>query len=85
MARPLFIANDVLRWARHIFDYAIKRHLVQYNPVAAFDFPNTGGKEVAQERTLLWDELVWLFEIMQNSLHRLGHVQPTSPRGYTTA
>lgn len=61
------IANDVLRWARRIFDYAIKRHLVQNNPVAAFDLADAGGKEVARERALSRVELVRLFEAMRNA------------------
>ena len=39
------IANDVLRWVRRMFDYAIKRHLVRFNPTAAFDLADAGGKE----------------------------------------
>ena len=61
------IANDVLRWTRRIFDYAIKRHLVKNNPVAAFDLADAGGKEVARERALSQDELVRLFEAMRNA------------------
>ena len=61
------IANDVLRWTRRIFDYAIKRHLVQQNPVAAFDLADAGGKEVARERALSRDELIRLFEAMRTA------------------
>lgn len=46
------IANDVLRWVRRMFDYAIKRHLVRFNPAAPFDLADAGGKEQARERAL---------------------------------
>ncbi|MDR3416083.1 MAG: Arm DNA-binding domain-containing protein [Nevskia sp.] len=39
------VANDVLRWTRRIFDYAVKRHMVVYNPASAFDLSDAGGKE----------------------------------------
>lgn len=59
------IANDVLRWVRRMFDYAIKRHLVRFNPAAAFDLADAGGKELARERALSRDELVTLFEAIR--------------------
>jgi integrase len=59
------IANDVLRWTRRIFDFGIKRHMIQYNPAAAFDLSDAGGKEDARERALNRDELVKLFEAMR--------------------
>ena len=31
------VANDVLRWTKRIFDFAIKRHVVETNPASAFD------------------------------------------------
>lgn len=61
------VANDVLRWMRRIFDFAVKRHLVQYNPVSAFDTSDAGGQEEARERTLARDELVMLFAAMRNA------------------
>jgi len=61
------IANDVLRWVRRMFDYAIKRHLVRFNPAAAFDLADAGGKELARERALSRDELVTLFEAMRQA------------------
>lgn len=59
------VANDVLRWARRIFDYAVKRHWIEYNPAAAFGVADAGGKELARERALSSDELVSLFEAMR--------------------
>ena len=61
------MANDVLRWTKRIFDYAIKRHIVQYNPASAFDLSDAGGKETARERALTHEELVILFEAMRNT------------------
>ncbi len=61
------VANDVLRWTRRIFNHAVKRHLIQYNPAAAFDLSDAGGKEDARERALSRDELVKLFEAMRNA------------------
>ena len=54
------VANDVLRWTKRIFDYAIKRHIVQFNPASAFNLSDAGGQEVARDRALSRDELVVL-------------------------
>lgn len=59
------IANDVLRWTRRIFGYAVKRHMVTYNPASAFNVADAGGKEDARDRTLSRDELAKLFEAMR--------------------
>ncbi|MDD1610522.1 MAG: tyrosine-type recombinase/integrase [Methylococcaceae bacterium] len=61
------VANDILRWTKRIFDYAIKRHLVEHNPAAAFNRADAGGKGVARERVLSKAELVSLFEAMRNT------------------
>lgn len=61
------IANDVLRWVRRMFDYAIKRHMVPYNPAAAFDLHDAGGKEQPRDRSLSRDELVLLFDAMRKA------------------
>lgn len=37
------VANDVLRWVRRIFDYAVKRHMILNNPAAAFDLGDAGA------------------------------------------
>ncbi len=58
-------ANDVLRWARRMFDYAVKRHMVEYNPASAFTLGDAGGKEEARDRWLNRDELIRLFEAMR--------------------
>ena len=61
------VANDVLRWTQRIFDFAVKRHLVQYNPASAFDISDAGGQEEARERALTRDELVQLFAAMRKA------------------
>jgi integrase len=61
------VANDVLRWTRRMFDYAIKRHMIQFNPASAFDLSDAGGQEKARERALSRDELVTLFEAMRKT------------------
>ncbi|MDP3334499.1 MAG: tyrosine-type recombinase/integrase [Methylococcaceae bacterium] len=61
------MANDVLRWTKRIFDYAIKRHIVQYNPASAFDLSDAGGKETARARALSREDMVILFEAMRNT------------------
>ncbi len=58
------VSNDVLRILKHMFDYAIKRHIVQYNPAAAFDINDAGGKENSRERSLNKEEITALFEAM---------------------
>lgn len=61
------IANDALRWTRRMFDFAIKRHMIQYNPAGAFDLSDAGGREEARERALSREELVLLFEAMRTA------------------
>jgi integrase len=61
------VANDVLRWTRRMFDFAVKRHLVQYNPAAAFTLADAGGQEEARTRWLTREELARLFEAMRTA------------------
>lgn len=61
------IANDVLRWTRRIFDYAIKRHALEVNPAGAFEIADAGGQEQSRERWLTRDELARLFEAMRKA------------------
>jgi len=61
------MANDVLRWTRRLFDHAIKRNLLQYNPASAFDLADAGGKETARSRALTQAEMAALFEAMRNT------------------
>jgi len=61
------VANKVLRILKHMFDYAIKRHITQHNPASAFDLSDAGGKEEARERALTKEELVLLFDTMRKA------------------
>ncbi|MFI3190776.1 integrase [Crenothrix sp. D3] len=61
------IANDILKWTKRVFDYAIKRHIVQYNPASAFGVSDAGGKSVARERVLAKAELITLFSAMRDT------------------
>ena len=62
------VANDVLRWVRRMFDYAVKRHMVEINPASAFDLADAGGKEESRERALSEAELIQLFAAMRTAL-----------------
>ncbi|HNC18522.1 MAG TPA: integrase family protein, partial [Accumulibacter sp.] len=59
------MANDVLRWTKRIFNFGIKRHVVEFNPAAAFDQSDAGGEEVARNRWLTREELIELFRVMK--------------------
>lgn len=61
------MANDVLRWVKRMFDYAIKRQMCQFNPAAPFSLADAGGKEDSRERWLTRVELVALFDAMRNA------------------
>lgn len=61
------VANDVLRWTRRIFDYAIKRHALEVNPAGAFEIADAGGQEKSRERWLTRGELLQLFEAMRKA------------------
>lgn len=61
------MANDVLRWVKRMFDYAMKRQMCQYNPAAPFDPSDAGGKEESRDRWLTRPELVKLFEAMRTA------------------
>ncbi|EEM2408791.1 tyrosine-type recombinase/integrase [Salmonella enterica] len=59
------VANDVLRWTRRIFDYGIKRELLDINPTSAFEIADAGGKEESRDRWLTRDELIRFFQAMR--------------------
>jgi integrase len=61
------IANDVLRWTRRMFNYAVKLEIVDGNPASAFTLDDAGGKEEARERYLSRDEIVKFFEAMRKT------------------
>ncbi|MDC0724821.1 tyrosine-type recombinase/integrase [Phytobacter diazotrophicus] len=58
------VANDVLRWTRRIFDYGIRRHMLETNPTGAFEIDDAGGQEKSRERWLSRDELVRFLQAM---------------------
>ena len=62
------ISNDVLRWLKRIFNYAVKRHAIEYNPAAAFDPGDAGGKEKSRDRWLSSSELAQLFAAMREAI-----------------
>lgn len=61
------IANDVLRWTRRIFNYGIKRQILEVNPAAAFDLSDAGGQEKSRDRFLTDEELSQLFSAMRKA------------------
>lgn len=66
------VANDVLRWTKRIFDFAIKRGVVETNPASAFDPSDAGGKEESRDRWLTREEIVQLFQVMRDMLGRFS-------------
>ena len=60
------IANDVLRWSKRIFNFGIKRQVVEHNPASAFDPSDAGGKEDARDRWLSREEIIRLFQAMRD-------------------
>ncbi len=50
-----------------MFDYAIKRHIVENNPATAFNTSDAGGKEPARERALSGEELITFFDAMRKA------------------
>jgi integrase len=60
------VANDVLRWLKRMFDYAIKREKIEHNPARPFDIEDAGGEEKSRDRWLTRDDLARLFQAMRN-------------------
>jgi integrase len=60
------VANDVLRWIKRIFDFGIKRHVVEINPASAFNLADAGGKEEGRKRWLTREEIIKLFQAMRD-------------------
>ncbi|CNI48200.1 phage integrase family site specific recombinase [Yersinia frederiksenii] len=58
------VANDVLRWTRRIFNYGIRRHMLETNPTGAFEIDDAGGQEKSRERWLSREELVRFLQAM---------------------
>lgn len=64
------MANDVLRWLKRMFDYAVKREKMPSNPAAVFNMSDAGGKEDSRERWLTESELIRLFAAMRETAGR---------------
>ena len=61
------MATDVMRWTKRMFDYAVKREMVPYNPASAFDPSDAGGKEESRTRWLTRTELAKLLTVMKTA------------------
>jgi integrase len=59
-------ATNVLRLLKRVFNYAIKRQLVAFNPAAAFSPADAGGKEESRDRWLTREEIIKLFQAMRD-------------------
>jgi integrase len=60
-------ANDLLRYMRRVFRFAVRRRLIASSPVADFNLSDAGGKECARQRSLSRDELERLFMALRDS------------------
>ena len=60
-------ANDLLRYMRRVFRFAVRRYLIASNPVADFNLSDAGGKESARQRSLSRGELEKLFKALRDS------------------
>ena len=60
-------SNDLLRFMRRVFRFAVRRRLIATNPVADFNLNDAGGQESARQRSLNRDELERLFKAMRGA------------------
>jgi hypothetical protein len=60
-------ANDLLRYMRRVFRFAVRRHLIASSPVADFNLGEAGGKESGRQRASSRDELEKLFKALRDS------------------
>lgn len=60
-------ANDLLRFIRRVFRFAVRRRLIATSPVADFNLSDAGGQESARQRSLSRDELESLFKAMRDA------------------
>ena len=60
-------ANDLLRYMRRVFRFAVRRHLMASSPVADFNLSDAGGQESARQRALSRDELERLFKALRGA------------------
>jgi integrase len=61
-------ANDLLRFARRVFSFGVRRGIVPINPIAEFS-PRLdgGGPEKSRSRALSYEELIRLFESIRET------------------
>ena len=60
-------AAKVLQLTKALFNYAMKRHIIEANPAAPYGWRDIGGKTGPRSRVLSRAELVKLFKAMQNT------------------
>ena len=65
------IATDVMRWTKRMFDNAVKREMVPFNPASAFDLSDAGGKKESRTRWLTRAELAQLLSVMKTAVWHL--------------
>lgn len=61
------MANRTLSLIRAVFNYAIRRHLIEHNPASAFNRCDAGGQEKPRKRSLSNDELVRFFQAIREA------------------
>lgn len=73
MLRPLSdrgvfrTAAKALQLTKALFNYAMKRHIIEANPAAPFNWTDVGGEVGPRSRVLSKAELVNFFKAMQNT------------------
>jgi hypothetical protein len=66
--RTRIVANDLLRFARGILSFGVRRQVLPINPVAEFSPRlDAGGPEKSRSRALSHGELIKLFEIIRDT------------------
>lgn len=66
-------AAKVLQFVKSLFNYAMKRHLIEANPAAPYGWRDIGGKTGPRSRVLSRAELVKLFEAMRTTPNFPAH------------
>jgi len=60
-------SNDLLRFMRRVFRFAVRRRLITTSPVADFNLSDAGGEESARQRSLSREELEKLFKALRDA------------------
>ncbi len=66
------VANDVLQFAKELFDYGIRLNLLQFNPARVFTCKDAGGIEDARDRAIPLDELEVIFATFRKHYLKFG-------------